>query len=625
MNYLTKNYRVFLAFSLFVFLLNCVFQYASYEYYVIDPFASSLSIVLFRALAMTIFWLAGFAAAGLLYLHTKSRLFLFFWVGFFVSVIAIWTINIGVMYFSGFYLSPLVLSHTGGSGPVVWTPVTYILIAGFFAVFALFVLLFRYAIRTFKFVPSKKHLSRSCSLLLIVAVVFSLFNLSLFRNTPDFLIASSFYQNFGGEDEKLDELSPIVQAKLQEFGLFYDLDNFSVAHREKVFESSGERLLPDRFGDGRPNIFVVFFESLSSRLTDVYNPRFDGLTPGLAEMAEDPNTTVFKNYYNSSTPTITGLLSQLCSFLTPTGHEEIDEENMFGDHRFLCLPEVLKNDAQYDDVSYVISISKDFARTGTIFGSMGVDEIYDFDELMKYVPGKHLSWGYSDHQLFSFAWDFINERDGGPWMMMLSTLDVHAPFDLAEDMIEYEDGEDKVLNSVHTSDDAFREFWGKFTESELFEDTILIVTADHAIFPGVLSRESFPEEAGVLLPYDEVPLMMYIPDNILPKEVDTYSSALDLAPTILHLLDVNVPNSFEGRSIFDDRPDYPNLLGMHQLGLYINTAGKDGERVIDYDVPDYMTCDENFEVLERGLTLCEYLHFYKWKRQAWQDGRFWEK
>ena len=53
------------------------------------------------------------------------------------------------------------------------------------------------------------------------------------------------------------------------------------------------------------------------------------LTPNFDKMAADPDTTVFKNVYNASTPTITGTLAELCSYLPPTGHEEIHKKKAY--------------------------------------------------------------------------------------------------------------------------------------------------------------------------------------------------------------------------------------------------------------------------------------------------------
>ncbi|MFA5051420.1 MAG: hypothetical protein WC499_04915, partial [Patescibacteria group bacterium] len=121
--------------------------------------------------------------------------------------------------------------------------------------------------------------------------------------------------------------------------------------------------------------------------------------------------------------------------------------------------------------------------------------------------------------------------------------------------------------------------------------------------------------------------LMYIPNSVLPKEVDLYSSGLDFAPTILQMLDINVPNSFEGHSIFDDRAKYPNLLGMHEFGLFINQADEKGEIKTDYAVPSGLTCgSEDFSSsASTPLSLCEFMEFYKWKRRMLEEGRFWEK
>ena len=120
---------------------------------------------------------------------------------------------------------------------------------------------------------------------------------------------------------------------------------------------------------------------------------------------------------------------------------------------------------------------------------------------------------------------------------------------------------------------------------------------------------------------------MYVPQTVLPKEVDVYSSSLDFTPTLLQILNLNAPNAFEGRSIFDDRPKYPNILGMHEFGLYINQTTATGTRESSYALPGDLDCPQPPGPVKVGapLTECEYLNFYQWKRQMFEEGRFWEK
>jgi phosphoglycerol transferase MdoB-like AlkP superfamily enzyme len=210
---------------------------------------------------------------------------------------------------------------------------------------------------------------------------------------------------------------------------------------------------------------------------------------------------------------------------------------------------------------------------------------------------------------------------------MLATVDTHPPFNLAKDAVNYQDGRQPILNMFHTTDDAFGKFWQQFKQSPFYDNTILITVADHAVFPAAITRDLFPDDAGKLTYYDENIFLMYIPDSVLPKEVSTYASGLDFTPTLLQILNINIPNSFEGHSIFDDRKKFPNLLGMHELGLYINQVkNSGGKRAVDYNVPSEITCAANYMASSTSdLTLCDYLEFYKWKRQMFEEGRFWKK
>ncbi len=459
---------------------------------------------------------------------------------------------------------------------------------------------------------------------IIVIAIVSVAGLTSFRTAPEFAIINSFYDSIAGQKNTVI-LQPIVKEKLKRFGINYQYDEFYIAHKKNVYPATSTPLLPSQLQNKKPNVIIIFLESFSSRLTSLYNPtQVPNSTPGLELMAKTPGTTVFKKYYNASTPTITGLIAQLCSFLPPTGHNEIEGENRLRSHHLLCLPKILKeNGWQY--ANYVTAVAKDFANKDTIFKSMGVDEVYGTEELRDTVKAEPLSWGFSDHQLFP-AMEKIIANKKEPHLTILSTVDTHPPFTIAKDMVYYGDGKNNVLNSTHTTDDAFKIFWEKFVSSSAAQNTIVIAVADHAIFPTAITKDRWPDVAGKLNFYDETVFSMYIPNSILPKEVDQYASSLDFTPTLLQTLGINIPNSFDGHSIFDDRSSYPNLLGMHELGLYTNEVGLNNTRITKYSTPSALRCSETDFTTDPStpLTLCEFLNFYKWKRQMFEQGRFWE-
>src|SRR3989344_2622100 len=103
----------------------------------------------------------------------------------------------------------------------------------------------------------------------------------------------------------------------------------------------------------------------------------------------------------------------------------------------------------------------------------------------------------------------MNEKAQEPFLVMLSTVDTHPPFTLAKDVVKYGDGNNEVLNSYHTTDDAFKAFWEQFKNSKFYDNTILIVVADHAIFPAAFKSNQFPDLANKLTFYDEIMFLMY--------------------------------------------------------------------------------------------------------------------
>ncbi|MDO8499344.1 MAG: sulfatase-like hydrolase/transferase [bacterium] len=609
----------------FIFLLASAYQYFSFHYYILDSSSKFFNIAFFRAWCMTAFWLAGFALSSILYWRFRGRhryLPILCWGVLFLLVIGFWLMDIGILFFSGLHLSPFMLGEVNGAGQLFFTGTNMALLVSLPILMVAFGLIMRKIARAHLLVPSRYWYYYNWSI--IVIAFFSIIGLASFKNTPEYFTVKSFINYYTGSNKKV-VLDPSVQAKLERFGLHYNTETFFVARKNRVYQTTKD-LLPKQLLVSKPNIIIIFLESFSARLTGVYEPKYADLTPNLLAMTEDPHTTVFKNFYNASTPTITGTLADLCSFYTPIGHNEIEIDKHLQRHYLLCLPEMLKKYAGFKRVDYITAVDKDYANKDGIFKSMGVDRVWGTTELSAKIAGEPLAWGYSDHQLFPFLFDWMNTNAGNqPFLGMLATVDTHPPFNSVKDVLKYREGNNNLLNTFYTTDNAFGLFWRQFKQSQFYDNTIVVAVADHAVFPAAYTADTMPATGRPNF-YDEIFFSMYVPGSVLPKEVKTYSSSADLAPTILQMLKVNEQNSFEGHSIFDDRDKYPNILGMHEFGLYINQIYPDGKRGTSYDIPSHLECsDKNFTTASTTpLSLCELSNFYKWKRNMLEEGRFWK-
>lgn len=612
----------------FLFSFLIIVQYIAFRTANFDAYLKFHNIILFRAWAMSMFFMLGFSISTLLFALCKKPWRYFavaIWVLLFFSLVLLWCVNIAIMYFTGLYFNPLMIEVARGSSSVIFNWLSLVLGCAALLVIVGFGVLTR---RIFSTVHTDSFRQWVYYCLLIIPIALgSLFGLSSFKNTPEYVIVRNFIA-YARHTNKTAEIDPVILQKLERFGLSYNTSTFAVARKDVIFSSDQNAKTIT------PNIIIVFFESFSSDLTSVYNKAFPNLTPYLEDMANNSTTFEFTNFFNASTPTINGIIAQLCSFLPPTGYSEIEENKNLQRLRLLCLPDILKQHGYA--TSYITAVKKEFENKNSIFKSMDTDYIYGQDELASVISGEPLSWGYSDHQLFPAMWKLVQQQKKEPFLMMLSTVDTHPPFDLARDMVKYGDGKNNVLNSYHTADDAFGIWWQQFTQSQYASNTIVIAVADHATFPGAEIKKLLPNRAGDLSFYDRNLFLMYIPPAFLSqiaplqsmenRKIDTYASSIDVAPTVLHLLGVNATTSFEGHSIFAQRKQFPNVLGMHEYGLYINQETKSG-RAVSYQIPSELSCDSNHGILTSStpLTLCEYMQFYAWKRKMFEEGRFWEK
>lgn len=106
----------------------------------------------------------------------------------------------------------------------------------------------------------------------------------------------------------------------------------------------------------------------------------------------------------------------------------------------------------------------------------------------------------------------------------------------------------RYLNSVNYLDDLFKDFFEHLKKNNMYEDSIIVLTADHG--------EEFYEDGSLfhgthLNEYQtNVPILYKIPHNEKPAEKIT--SQVDIFPTILHYLTgrVDFDDLLDGQSIF---------------------------------------------------------------------------
>ncbi|AMB76375.1 hypothetical protein AW734_17185 [Pantoea ananatis] len=160
--------------------------------------------------------------------------------------------------------------------------------------------------------------------------------------------------------------------------------------------------------------------------------------------------------------------------------------------------------------------------------------------------------------------------------------------------VRYKDGNNKIYNKFYNYDYQLGEFINYFKKSKYYNDTILVITADHASFPAPEFKKSFDVDTNYFV--DKIPLII-IGAGLQRTVIDgTGKNSLSLTPTILNMLGIkNHANYFIGCSLFDNNCHTP-FQHISAIGddIYIINKNPDGiyevnPESINKDISEYYT------------------------------------
>ncbi len=311
------------------------------------------------------------------------------------------------------------------------------------------------------------------------------------------------------------------------------------------------------------NVILIVVDALRKDRVGAYSGNNNSLTPNIDEIAK--NGTMLMNHItvlNGSAPVIVSLFTGNY----PKKHGIHENGFKFPDN-FKTIPEYL-NENNYTSCGVVSS-----GIISSLYNfNKGFKYFYDnskYDKLTlwakkqgtirykirKFLRNTLFKFGFFNK--FVVTYDKTNKR-------ILDWLDVHHNknfflyvqyFDIHEDTYgERNKSKDKIKNydeNVKIVDSAIGEIINKLKQLNIFDDSLLIITADHGedLEEGQHGRNISEDEFGV-------PCILYKSGLIPIKKVDNLTRVIDLLPTILDLNNLILPNNIDGisikKSVFED-------------------------------------------------------------------------
>lgn len=309
----------------------------------------------------------------------------------------------------------------------------------------------------------------------------------------------------------------------------------------------------------KPNIVLVTIESLSAKYLGS-NGDQRNLTPNLDALRKQ--SLYFNNFYATGTRTDRGL-EAITLAIPPTPGRSI-VKRIGRESGFASLGQQL-NAVGYDSV-FVYGGRGYFDNMNAFFSGNGYRVVDQTSVDESEIHFKN-AWGMADEDLYKQTLKLAdaNYAKQQPFLLQLMTTSNHRPYTYPDNRIDIKSGNGRD-GAVKYTDYAIGQFLEQARQKPWFDNTLFVFVADHTA--GSAGKEDLP------ISNYQIPLFIYSPKLIEPRESAQLASQIDLAPTLLGLLNMDYQSTFFGRDLLQDNPLPPRVVvGNYQhLGLF---DGKD--------------------------------------------------
>lgn len=313
-----------------------------------------------------------------------------------------------------------------------------------------------------------------------------------------------------------------------------------------VADDSGKytRHITAEGAEKRLNLIVVVEESLSAEYLGSFGNK-QKLTPNLDRLAGQ--SLLFTNLYATGTRTVRGLEALTLSIPPLPGTSIVKRPDNGG---FRSWGEILNNKGY--ESKYIYAGYGYFDNMNAFFSGNGF-KIVDRADFAKDEITFANVWGVCDEDLFrkTIREAGASHAAGKPFFSMVMTTSNHRPFTYPEGRIDIPSKSGRN-GGVKYADYAIGRFIAEASREPWFKDTIFVFIADHCA--GSSGKTDIPVKRY------EIPLLVHAPQHIKPGRMERLMSQIDVAPTILGLMNMSYDSDFMGRDAFKDSGTAPRAF-----------------------------------------------------------------
>lgn len=300
-----------------------------------------------------------------------------------------------------------------------------------------------------------------------------------------------------------------------------------------------ERQIKNDSPEHKWNIVLISVESLSGDYLKRFGNK-ENITPYLDSLI--PHSLWFDQFYASGTRTVRGL-EALSLAIPPTPGQSIvrrpDNDDMF------TMGSVLK--AKGYECNYIYGGNSFFDNMGKFFSNSSYT-VLDQRDIPDSFVHHTTAWGMDDEAAFNFTLQQCDKSfsNGKLFFNHIMTVSNHRPYTYPDGRIDIPPSTQSIAGAVKYTDYAINKFIKDAQHKPWFNNTVFVIVADHC-----------SKSAGKTdLPVNRyhIPCLIYAPELIRPAVEKRLVSQIDLAPTLLGLMNLNYTSRFFGYDVYKLAP-----------------------------------------------------------------------
>lgn len=376
--------------------------------------------------------------------------------------------------------------------------------------------------------------------------------------------ASNYLWNFFNTVERRKKMSNPCEYTNKEkaWQVFSEYENQRF-YSDSVFISTNK--------DTQPNVLLIILESFSDKVISTFEGKY-GVCPNLDSICSE--SVIFPEFYASGNRSDRGMSAILASYPSLLSTSIIRFPNK--SDQLTMISDYFNRNNYHSSFYYGGDI--DFYNMKSIVLQGDYTQIVAQSQFPKELQ-KLSKWGVPDEYLFERVFTDIQQNEL-PFFKVAYTLSSHPPYDVPVQFIKGHSNEDKYLNSVAYTDSCIGNFIRAFKKTKYWENTLVIITADHgALDPGTTE---IIEPATY-----RIPLIWTGGVVKKPGIVNRISGQPDLVPTLVNQLGWESDSVLFGHNIFS-YPEYAFYMSDRGWG-YISEQGK---YFYDLNAKDFITFEQ---------------------------------